>query len=605
MKTVSSNIRILALVPYEGMKNIILRLADEFPNADISVFVGNMEQGVEIVGNSFYKQYDVILSRGGTALLLRDLSLPVIEIEFSPYDILCALKLADGVDGKISMVAVADDGFVESTRLLCGMIGYDLDIHTVRSTTELESTLLDLRGEGCSNVLCDVTAAAVAKQLGMNAILITSGQDSIRRALRMACFFYQDRDRLVQQNRFLREVLHGPVEQVAVFDSEESLVFSSINDLTPELLQVLRREMREPFSQTERHVTHTLNRLTYSFTIRHFSTGTQEYTAFYFVVKKIPRASNRTAFQIYSRQEVEEKFYESLFSIPLIRTSIQKNLRQFSAVTAPILICGEHGTGRDEAAMQLYMQGIYQNEPIVNIHCELLSEESLDFLLEHPESPLLGDKQTIYFSRIDSMSQAGQQRLLAALMDTDVCQRNWTIFSCLSEKDAQMSQSGAVFMDKLGCMALFLPNLMDISDKIPTLVNLVLSQINVDIQSPVLGAEQAAIELLKQYRWPQNYVQFHRIISQLATISDQIITAEDVKRILETEPEDIPPATQLRASSSVSPSDIDLTQPLSVIDRQVAFHVLRETAGNQTAAAKRLGISRTTFWRLINGKSEK
>ena len=323
------------------------------------------------------------------------------------------------------------------------------------------------------------------------------------------------------------------------------------------------------------------------------------------MAKKTPRASTQTAFQIFSRQEVEKRFYESVFSIPLILSSIQKQLKQFSAVTSPIMICGEHGTGRDEAAAQLYLQGAFQNEAVVNIHCELLSEDSLDFLLENQESPLMGIRQTIYFSKIDSLPQSSQQRLLAALVDTDVCQRNWVIFSCLSERDAQMSLSGAVFMDKLSCLPLFLPPLREVSDNIPTLVNLLLSQINVDIQSPVLGAEQDAIELLQNYLWPQNYVQFYRIISQLAAVSDQIITAADVRKMLDKESEEVPSAPQNSTPPQENQSDIDLSKPLNVINRQVAFHVLRETAGNQTAAAKRLGISRTTFWRLINGKSEK
>ena len=39
--------------------------------------------------------------------------------------------------------------------------------------------------------------------------------------------------------------------------------------------------------------------------------------------------------------------------------------------------------------------------------------------------------------------------------------------------------------------------------------------------------------------------------------------------------------------------------PLQEIDRDVALRVLEESGGNQTAAAKRLGISRTTLWRLL------
>lgn len=44
---------------------------------------------------------------------------------------------------------------------------------------------------------------------------------------------------------------------------------------------------------------------------------------------------------------------------------------------------------------------------------------------------------------------------------------------------------------------------------------------------------------------------------------------------------------------------LDLNRTLAEISQDVAIRVLEETGGNQTAASKRLGISRTTLWRLL------
>ena len=56
-------------------------------------------------------------------------------------------------------------------------------------------------------------------------------------------------------------------------------------------------------------------------------------------------------------------------------------------------------------------------------------------------------------------------------------------------------------------------------------------------------------------------------------------------------------AFSLRAENAAVP--LDLGRTLEEINQDVALRVLEETGGNQTAAAKRLGISRTTFWRLL------
>ena len=49
---------------------------------------------------------------------------------------------------------------------------------------------------------------------------------------------------------------------------------------------------------------------------------------------------------------------------------------------------------------------------------------------------------------------------------------------------------------------------------------------------------------------------------------------------------------------------LNLNRTLSEISQDIALRVVAETRGNQTAAAKRLGISRTTLWRLLQDKHE-
>ena len=56
-------------------------------------------------------------------------------------------------------------------------------------------------------------------------------------------------------------------------------------------------------------------------------------------------------------------------------------------------------------------------------------------------------------------------------------------------------------------------------------------------------------------------------------------------------------AFALRAENAAVP--LDLGRTMEEINQDVALRVLEETGGNQTAAAKRLGISRTTLWRMV------
>ena len=85
------------------------------------------------------------------------------------------------------------------------------------------------------------------------------------------------------------------------------------------------------------------------------------------------------------------------------------------------------------------------------------------------------------------------------------------------------------------------------------------------------------------------------MIEELAADAEQTITAQSVREILQKESYGSTHAS--RMGGMFEP--LDLSQTLEQISRDVALRVLAETNGNQSAAAKRLGISRTTLRRLI------
>ena len=170
------------------------------------------------------------------------------------------------------------------------------------------------------------------------------------------------------------------------------------------------------------------------------------------------------------------------------------------------------------------------------------------------------------------------------------------MFSCVCQPGEYVSEVGALFRDKLNCLSLYLPPLREMSARIPELVRLSISHLNASLPRPILGAEPEATALLQDFRWPHNYAQFRRVMSELTvTASGQIITTEDVRRILGKERH----VGVFTFREENSPAPLDLNRPLQEIDRDVALRVLEESGGNQTAAAKRLGISRTTLWRLL------
>ena len=63
-------VRILGIAPYEGMRSIMLKAAEARNDIDLTVYVGDLQEGAEIAKRSFHDNYDIIISRGGTAELI-------------------------------------------------------------------------------------------------------------------------------------------------------------------------------------------------------------------------------------------------------------------------------------------------------------------------------------------------------------------------------------------------------------------------------------------------------------------------------------------------------------------------------------------------------
>ena len=88
------NYRVLGIAPFEGMKSLMSALAEEYPQMDLTLLVGDLEQGLEIARSNFHGDYDVVISRGGTAKMLKqNLPLPVVGSPYPPMTC-CTLKLA-------------------------------------------------------------------------------------------------------------------------------------------------------------------------------------------------------------------------------------------------------------------------------------------------------------------------------------------------------------------------------------------------------------------------------------------------------------------------------------------------------------------------------
>ena len=160
---------------------------EEFPEVRFEAYTGDLEEGVKIAQRlvNENESYDVMISRGGTAELLKQkLTMPVVEITFSVYDILRAIKMAENYNSLYAIV-----GFPSITgpaHTLCDLLRFNTDIVTVHSEAEVRSALERLKLGGYNMVICDNVTHSIARELGYRDVykgqagLITSRVWSVR-----------------------------------------------------------------------------------------------------------------------------------------------------------------------------------------------------------------------------------------------------------------------------------------------------------------------------------------------------------------------------------------------------------------------------------------
>ena len=130
-------VKILAIAPYKGMAETLSALADDREDIDVTIRTGNLQEGLGIAQSLMvHNNYDVIISRGGTAELIRkELDTLVVDTPLSVYDILRSIKMAENYAGKYAIAGF--HSITDNARILCDLLKLDIAIFTFKSQTEV------------------------------------------------------------------------------------------------------------------------------------------------------------------------------------------------------------------------------------------------------------------------------------------------------------------------------------------------------------------------------------------------------------------------------------------------------------------------------------
>ncbi len=591
----NGKIKILGVAPYEAMKTAIERLAKNRTDLELDAYVGDLSYGKELVLRHIDDNYDAIISRGGTAQLIEEVTeVPVVEISLSVYDILRAIKLAENYQERYAILGFPN--ITSNAHVLCNLLQYQIDIFTVHSAEEVRPLLNKLKAQGYHMVVCDMISHTEAKLLGLNAILITSGAESIEDAFNQAVKISTSHMKLRQENLFLKEVLKNSSNYTVIFDSQENVYFSTWDKKNEiEVYDLLRRELPQVHSSDSHKIFRNIEGILYSIIGCMLNYEGEPYGVFYFTESKIPITPGKYGIRFSNKKEAEESYFNSFYRITGAMGDLADSIDQISQSSFPVMITGENGTGKEQIAQVLYTQSPLQTNPLVTIDCSQLTDKGWTYLTNHYNSPFNDSNNTIYFKGIDVLDPERNHELLSIILDTNLHRRNRLIFSCISPRDSLLPPEGQAFVKRLSCLTICLPPLRERIQELPTLSSIYLSTLNVSLGKQLTGFEPKAMEMLMHYDWPQNYTQFKRLTRELAVLTvTPYISSNSVAILLDKERSSIHSTYESSADASMN-----LERPLEEITRDIIKKAVAYNHGNQSLTAKQLQISRTTLWRYL------
>lgn len=590
------NIKILAIAPYEGMAETIAGLANQRDNIDITVKIGDLQKGLTIARELVHENYDVILSRGGTADLIRsELDIPVVEIPLSAYDLLRSIKMAESYSGKFAIAGFKS--ITNSAHMLCDLLQMDADFFTFESSDCVASAMNSIKEQGYSLVVCDMVGFITAKELGLNSILIPAGKESISDALDEAVQLVTASSYVLRQRDLFQLALSCGMDDFLIFDSRCNLLFSSLTN-TPGNHPVLNmvQTYLPAFMKTDGQIfEREINGCLMEISNRRITYEDTQYLLLRVHKKETLFKDADESISIYNRNDEVSDDFTTYYNSANYVGDVHLLLEKYSQTHFPVLITGEPGTGKDKAAALIYEQGPYKNAPYYMIDCGLLNERKWNTFINSENSPLNNLHVTIYLKDAGRLSKTQAEKLSAYFTQTELAKRNRLIFSITEGTE------NAVFMtdfllNNLSCLKLPLPPLRERKNDIPSISTLYINQLNTVLGKQIVGFVPQAMERICNFPWPHNLDQLRRAVKEMVILTDtSYITLETAETILKQESS---PSSPSRLCGDIT-CEIELTQTLDDMTYTIIQTVLSDEKMNKERTAKRLGISRSTLWRML------
>lgn len=312
------------------------------------------------------------------------------------------------------------------------------------------------------------------------------------------------------------------------------------------------------------------------------------------------------------RQELEGRSrVGDLVSRSPLMQKVFEVLPAIAASPSTVLILGETGTGKELMARTIHDLSLRRKGPFIAVNCGSLPDTLLESELfgykagaftgatkNKPGRFALAKGGTVFLDEIGDVSPALQMRLLRVLQERTYEPLGGTrsesvdarVIVATSKDLVEQTRTGAFREDlyyRVNVVRVELPPLRRRKEDIPVLVDQFIERFNRLQRKSVKGIETEALSLLMAHAWPGNVRELENVIER------SFILCREGSIGIEHLPE------ELTAGGRIAREDTGVRSAHNLLDTQIIVGALERNNFNRLAAAKELGIHKSTLFRMM------
>ncbi|MDU0202373.1 sigma-54 interaction domain-containing protein [Paenibacillus sp. MAH-36] len=319
------------------------------------------------------------------------------------------------------------------------------------------------------------------------------------------------------------------------------------------------------------------------------------------------------SFGLPNKEQTEDLFTLIKGKGPAIGKVIQW-AKKVAATETPVLLIGESGVGKEQLAHIIHQSSSRSEHPFLTLNCGIVPAGLLEAELfgyqggaftgsETGEAGKLEQAKegTLFINEIEKLPLDVQAKLYHSITQQTIVRsggsqpirvRTRIIIATTQDLAAKLvtQEFRSDLYYALNVISIRIPPLRDRTEDIPAMVHMYLKQFSLNYQKPVPVLSPEVILALTNYAWPGNIQELKNVIERCVILSDEdIIQLEHLPTALQ---EGQPSLASLEGDSTILlKAKVSDEEEITLIEDALA-----KTAGNKSAAAKLLGISRGTLY---------